>query len=116
MSAWNKLTQKEVLKRFKKVHFDAYDYSLVEYEGQSKKVIIVCHVHGDFNQIPSSHLVGRGCPDCGLIQRKEKRKSSRVRCEGPVFHRTGHSPQAFSISWCDRRRRSKLSTHRRMVR
>jgi len=31
-------------------------------------------VHGDFNQIPSSHLVGRGCPDCGLIQRKEKRK------------------------------------------
>ena len=31
-------------------------------------------MHGDFNQIPSSHLVGSGCPDCGLIQRKEKRQ------------------------------------------
>ena len=69
-----KLTQKEVLERFKKVHGDKYDYSLVDYKGQGKKVIIVCRVHGDFPQVPISHWLGAGCPDCGIIQRKEKRK------------------------------------------
>ena len=69
-----KFTQKEVLDRFKKVHGDEYDYSLVDYKGQGKKVIIVCRVHGDFPQVPVSHWLGAGCPDCGLIQRKEKRQ------------------------------------------
>ena len=74
-----KLTQKEVLERFKKVHGDEYDYSLVDYKGQGKKVIIVCRVHGDFPQEPVSHWLGSGCPDCGNIkkgisQRKTKEK------------------------------------------
>ena len=71
-----KHTQKEVLDRFKKVHGDRYDYSLVDYKGRGKKVIIVCRVHGDFPQVPVSHWLGAGCPDCGLIQRKEKRQLS----------------------------------------
>ena len=38
-----KLTQKEVLERFKKVHGDKYDYSLVEYfEAHTKVKIIYC--------------------------------------------------------------------------
>ncbi len=27
---------------------------------------ITCRVHGDFRQIPNSHLRGRGCPKCGI--------------------------------------------------
>jgi|TARA_B100000029_G_scaffold186215_1_gene183573 hypothetical protein len=73
------LTQKEVIERFKKVHGDEYDYSLVDYNGQGKKVIIICCVHGDFRQEPVSHWLGSGCPDCGNIkkgnsQRKTKEK------------------------------------------
>ena len=49
------LTQKEVIERFKKVHGDEYDYSLVDYNGQGKKVIIICCVHGDFRQESVSH-------------------------------------------------------------
>jgi very-short-patch-repair endonuclease len=63
------LEQKEVIERFKKVHGDTYDYSLVEYEGQGNKVIIVCPVHGDFPQKPGNHVNGDGCPDCGYIKR-----------------------------------------------
>ena len=37
-----KLTKKEVLDRFKKVHGDEYDYSLVEYFGAHTKVKIIC--------------------------------------------------------------------------
>ena len=63
-----KLTTKEVVERFKKVHGDEYDYSLVEYENQEKKIIIVCRVHGDFPQTPVSHWSGKGCPKCGIIK------------------------------------------------
>ena len=71
-----KLTQKEFLERFKEVHGDKYDYSLVEYVNNSTKVKIICKKdgHGIFEQNPDSHSRGQGCPDCGLIQRKEKRK------------------------------------------
>jgi hypothetical protein len=46
------------------VHRDRYDYSLVDYKGNKKPVTIVCKKHGPFNQIPSSHLAGQGCPIC----------------------------------------------------
>ena len=62
------LTQKEVLERFKKVHGDKYNYSLVDYKGSGKKVIIVCPIHSDFAQEPVSHWLGSGCPDCGNIK------------------------------------------------
>ena len=39
-----KLTQKEVLERFKKVHGDKYDYSLVEYKSAKEKVKINCYL------------------------------------------------------------------------
>ncbi len=46
-------------------HKGKYDYSLVEYTTSTEKVTIVCRVHGEFLQDPSSHLSGRGCPKCG---------------------------------------------------
>jgi very-short-patch-repair endonuclease len=45
-------------------HNDKYDYSLVEYKNNITKVIIVCKEHGEFKQVPSSHLRGQGCPKC----------------------------------------------------
>ena len=47
-----------------KIHGNKYDYSLVEYVTAYKKVKIVCHVHGEFNQNPTNHLSGQGCPTC----------------------------------------------------
>ena len=38
------------------------------------KVVIVCSEHGDFEQTPSSHLNGSGCPQCGFISQIEKRR------------------------------------------
>ena len=69
-----KLTQKEVLGRFKKVHGDKYDYSLVEYENNRTDVIIICHKHGEFQQKPEKHFLGRGCSECGKIRSKENSK------------------------------------------
>ena len=45
-------------------HSDKYDYSKVNYITAREKVIIICKKHGEFPQIPDSHLRGVGCPDC----------------------------------------------------
>jgi very-short-patch-repair endonuclease len=72
-----KLTQKEVLERFKKVHGDEYDYSLVEYVNNRTDVIILCHIHGEFLQKPENHFIGKGCPDCGIIKQTNSTRKTK---------------------------------------
>jgi very-short-patch-repair endonuclease len=70
------LKQQVVIDRFKKVHGDEFDYSLVDYKGGHTNVIIICYIHGNFTQRPSNHLFGKGCPDCGILKRtKSKTKT-----------------------------------------
>lgn len=57
-------TNADVIPEFKKVHGDKYDYSLVEYTKSADKVTIICPIHGNFEQSPSSHMIGNGCPSC----------------------------------------------------
>ena len=49
----------------KEIHGDKYDYSKVEYKKSKEKVCIICPIHGEFWQIPYSHLKGFGCCKCG---------------------------------------------------
>ena len=67
-----KLTTEEFIERAKKVHGNKYDYSKIEYDGNKKKVCIICHEkdkygkeQGEFWQRPNDHLSGYGCPHCG---------------------------------------------------
>ena len=57
-------TTEDFIKKAKKVHGNKYDYSLVNYDKAIKKVKIICHSHGIFEQSPNQHLSGRGCPIC----------------------------------------------------
>lgn len=60
-----KLTTEEFVKKAKEVHGDKYDYSKVNYIDANTKVCIICPVHGEFYQTPSSHVnLGRNCPVC----------------------------------------------------
>src|SRR5690242_12957316 len=45
-----------------------YDYSLVHYKGALLKVIIICRIHGEFEQSPSNHMKGEGCKKCRYIR------------------------------------------------
>lgn len=71
-----KLTTEEFVKRAKEIHGDKYDYSRVEYKNATAKVTIICSVHGEFEQMPSMHLQGNGCPKCGAISRSNKSRSN----------------------------------------
>ena len=53
-----------------------YNYDKVEYKGNKTKVIITCKFHGDFQQTPSKHLMGQGCPKCGAISISNKSTKS----------------------------------------
>lgn len=59
------LSKDEFVRRAKEKHGDQYDYSKVEYVSNKTKVIIICPVHGEFEQSPNKHIQGRGCPTCG---------------------------------------------------
>lgn len=47
-----------------KIHHDKYDYSLSKYTNAKTKIDIICPIHGNFSQLPSEHLSGKGCPYC----------------------------------------------------
>lgn len=69
----HKYSQEEVLKKFKKIHGDFYDYSKVNYKRSDAYIIIVCPNHGEFLQKPSGHWNGAGCLKCSREARKMTR-------------------------------------------
>ena len=65
------------IQRSNRIHNYVYDYSLVIYVGSKLKVKIICKIHGLFEQTPSSHLSGKGCPHCGVFTCASKLKTNQ---------------------------------------
>ena len=57
-------TTSSFIEKARKVHNDKYDYSKVEYVNSHTNVCIICPEHGEFQQLPTNHLRGKGCPKC----------------------------------------------------
>ena len=68
------LTLDEFIKRSMEVHGDRYDYSKVVYKKAVEPVIIICPEHGEFNQLPTLHMIGNGCHKCANEIRKDKNR------------------------------------------
>lgn len=54
----------EVMRRSNQIHDKKYTYDKSSYVNTMTKMRIVCPIHGEFWQVPSSHMVGVGCPKC----------------------------------------------------
>ena len=62
--AGRRLTHDMYLQKVKELHGDVYDYSRIKYERSSKKILVGCKIHGDF-EIKASHFSqGHGCASC----------------------------------------------------
>lgn len=61
----------DFIEKARAVHGDKYDYSKVNYVNNKTKVMIICPEHGEFEQTPSHHLDGDGCPQCAVIERAD---------------------------------------------
>ena len=59
-----KLTTDSFIEKAIKIHGNKYDYSKVEYIKSKLKIIIICEEHGEFEQTPSHHLLGKSCKFC----------------------------------------------------
>ncbi len=57
-------TLAEFIEKAREVFGDKYGYKKVVYVNCRAKVCITCPEHGDFLQIPSGHLRGKGCKGC----------------------------------------------------
>lgn len=62
------LTNAEFKKKANTRHSNRYDYTKTNYVNKRTKVVIICPDHGEFQQVPTQHLQGKGCKLC------EKRK------------------------------------------
>ena len=60
----------DFIKKSTKIHGEQYDYSRVEYVNNRIPVEIICPIHGVFLQKPICHLIGHGCPNCGVDKKK----------------------------------------------
>lgn len=60
-----KKTTEQFIKEAKIIHGNKYDYSKTVYNGIKTKVCIICPEHGEFWQLPTNHLKGKGCCKCG---------------------------------------------------
>ena len=67
-----KLTTDSFVEKANKIHMEKYDYSNVIYKKSSKKIKIVCKIHGQFDQTPNNHLSGHGCPVCSTEGKKKR--------------------------------------------
>ncbi len=65
---WN---TKLLIKEFKKIHLDTFDYTLVDFKTVNDKVIIICKEHGYFKQNIHKHLKGQGCQFCSSLSKGE---------------------------------------------
>lgn len=69
-----KVTTESWICEVSKIHNNKYDYSKVKYENNKAKVIIICPIHGEFEQVAKDHLKGSGCSICGRIKHEESRR------------------------------------------
>ncbi len=65
------------------IHGNVLDYSKVKYTNANTSVTIICQKHGEFQQTPTNHLAGKGCPACGV----ERSKLSKVLSIDQVLQR-----------------------------
>ena len=65
------------IQKAKEIHGNKYDYSKVDYKKSTIKICIICPMHGEFLQTPSSHLAGHGCQKCALEKRILSKKLTK---------------------------------------
>lgn len=57
-------SNEKFIKLSNNIHNNKYEYKKTIYNGSHNDVIITCKKHGDFKQVPTNHLRGKGCGKC----------------------------------------------------
>jgi hypothetical protein len=71
----------DFIRKANEVHKNFYTYLKSIYIDSQTPLIITCSIHGDFPQLPSSHLYGCGCNLCGI----EKSRRAKLLSEEEII-------------------------------
>jgi len=83
-----RLSNKEFIEIAINKHGDFYNYSSINYIDWITKIKIICPIHGEFEQTPSSHLQGCGCQKCAYIYPvKENKWLNYLNVPNDKYHR-----------------------------
>jgi hypothetical protein len=71
------LTQQEFEYKANMLHHFKYDYSKSIYINNHTNICIICPIHGEFWQLPATHLRGSNCPLCAYDFRSINQTSTK---------------------------------------
>lgn len=71
-SGKERLTNNKFIENANKIHYNKYNYDLIEYKNSNSILSIICNKHGIFEQRASTHLTGCGCPKCNESKGESK--------------------------------------------
>ena len=75
---FKKMSTKEYIEKASQIHNNLYDYSLTEYINNKTNILIICNIHGIFEQNPINHTHKKyGCPHCSK-NKKETTNPTRI--------------------------------------
>lgn len=70
----------EFKERANAIHEGKYEYVKDSYISLSRKVKIICPIHGEFSQVAGNHIMGQGCPKCGNYESKGEKEIYEYIC------------------------------------
>lgn len=73
MPCGTKRTNETFINLSNEIHNNTYSYNNVNYINNLTEVIITCHIHGNFRQLPKCHLRGHGCNKCSYVKSANKK-------------------------------------------
>ena len=86
------LNTEEFILKAKNIHQNKYNYNKTEYITNNTKGIIICLIHGEFNQRLANHLLGYGCPQCAKNRKLDFNEFIR---EANVLHHNKYDYSKF---------------------
>ena len=91
----NRSTTEQFVEKANKIHNFKYNYSKVNYINSVTSVTIICPIHGDFEQIPNSHLNGRSCKLCANLTLAQHNKNNPTSWNYTNWEKAGSKSKHF---------------------
>jgi hypothetical protein len=75
------INTQDFVEKAKKIHENKYEYFKETYIKRTEPIKIKCPIHGEFWQLPKTHLRGNGCTECGKEKTREIQEERRIKTE-----------------------------------